>query len=174
MAMPESSPCQRSSTAAAMDAAALPAAATKARPRGAGGKCAATIFCGSAAATAARKLWRSSSRIGARSGGLERFLARVGAQIEVARIRLGEHASNFVGRHVGIRAAKVQVLHVTPVVLVERMEDRVFPAVKLERLHAKARAHREVERGRRLDPFALEKEVGVAMEDEEVGAHLRR
>src|SRR2546430_3937852 len=51
------------STASAIDAAALPAAATKVRPRGGGGRCGARILSGSAAATAARKLSSRSWRM---------------------------------------------------------------------------------------------------------------
>src|SRR5690348_4065779 len=169
MAMPSSGPGQCASTAAAIEAAALPAAATNVLPFGGGGRCGATISCGSAAATAARKLASRSERI---SGGLEAFLARVRAEVEVARIGLGEDAADLVGRNVGVSATEAQILHVAPVVLVERMEDRVLAAVELERLHAKAGAHREIESRRRLDPFAIEEKVGVAVEDEQVGAHL--
>src|SRR4051812_30104501 len=123
MAMPSSGPFHAASTAAAIDAAALPAAATKVFPFGGGGRCAATISCGSAAATAARKLASRSARI---SGRLEALLAGVRAEVEVARIGLGEYAADLVGRYVGVRAAEVEVLHVPPVVRVERMEDRVL------------------------------------------------
>src|SRR4051812_42998837 len=170
MAMPSNGPFQVDSTAAAIDAAALPAAATYVLPFGGDGRCRATISCGSAAAIAARKLASSRARI---SGRLEGFLAGVRAEVEVARVNLGEHAADLVGRHVRVGAAEVEVLHVPALILVERMEDRVFAAVELERLHAEALAHGEVERRRRLDPFTLQEEIGVAVEYEEVGAHLR-
>src|SRR5262249_37419657 len=121
------------------------------------------MWSGSAAATAARKLRSSSSRIGMRSGRLEGFLAGVRSEIEVARIRLGEHAANLVRRYIGVGAAEADVLHVPPVVLVERMEDRVLAAVEFERLHPEPRAHGEVERRRGLDPFPFQEEVGVAV-----------
>src|SRR4051794_41764380 len=95
MAMPSSGPRQAASTAAAMDAAALPAAATNVIPFGCGGRWAARIFCGSAAATAARKLASSRARI---SGGLEAFLAGVGAEVEGTRGGLGENTAGFRGR----------------------------------------------------------------------------
>src|SRR5436853_5389073 len=98
-----------------------------------------------------------------RSGRLEAFLAAVRSEIEVARIDLGEHAADLIGRHVRVGAAETYVLHVPPVVLVERMEDRIFATVELERLHPEPRAHREVEGRRRLDPFPFEEEVGIAM-----------
>src|SRR5438094_410137 len=167
MAIPESSPCQWRSTAAAMAAAALPAAATNVRPRGGGGRCAARIFSGSAAATAARKL---SSRSARSSGKLT--LRGGGAEIEELGIGLAEHALDVLRRHVGVLAAPAHVLHVAPVVLVVRMENRVGPAVELERLHAKALAQAQIERRRGLDPLALQVELGVAVIDEEVGAHL--
>src|SRR5689334_1949366 len=161
MAIPSSGPGQCASTAAAIEAAAFPAAATYVLPLGGGGRCGATMCCGSAAATAARKLASRSERI---SGGLEGFLARVRPAVEVARIGLGKDAADFVGRHVGIRSAEVEVLHVAPVVRIERMEDRVFAPVELERLHAEARAHGEVEGRRRLDPLPVQEKVRVAME----------
>src|SRR5437660_1360266 len=169
MAMPESSPRQCCSTAAAMDAAALPAAATNVRPRGGGGSRAARICSGSGAATAARKLSsrsaRTSSKLASRGGGPE---------IEELGIGLAEDALDVLRGHVGVLAAPVHVLHVPPVVLVERMEDRVRPAVELERLHVKALAQAQVERRRRLDPFGFEMELAVAVVDEKIGAHLRR
>src|SRR5919201_5361718 len=168
MAIPESSPCQCCSTAAAMAAAALPAAATKVRPRGGAGRCGAMIFSGSAAATAARKLSsrsaRTSSKLALRSGG---------AEVEELGIGFAEDALDVFRRDVGILAAPVHVLHVPPVVLVVRMEDRVGEAVEIERLHAKALAQAQVECRRRLHPFAIELALGVAVIHEEVGTHLR-
>src|SRR3990170_4885245 len=66
MAIPSSGAArgQRISTASAIDAAALPAAATKVRPRGGRGRCGGRILSGSAAATAARKLSARRMRIG--------------------------------------------------------------------------------------------------------------
>src|SRR4051812_8628526 len=169
MAMPESSLGQWRSTAAAMAAAALPAAATKVRPRGGGGRCDARILSGSAAATAARKLSsrsaRTSSKLALRGGR---------AEVEELRIGLAEHALDVVRGHVGVLAAPAHVLHVPPVVLVEWMEDGVGAAVEFERLHAKTLAQAEVEGGRRLDPLAVDLELGVAVIDEKVGAHLCR
>src|SRR5690348_3229891 len=170
MAMPDSSPFQCCSAVAAMAAAALPAAATKVRPRGGDGRCAARICCGSAAATAARKLSSKSARTP--SGKLA--LRGGGAEIEELGIGLAEHALDVLRRHVRMLAAPAHVLHVPPVVLVERMEDRVRLAVELERLHTEALAQAQVERRRRLDPVAVDVELGVAVVDEEVGAHLRR
>src|SRR4051812_32612594 len=172
MAMPVSSPCHCCSTAAAIDAAALPAAATNVRPRGARGSCPAIIFCGSAAATAARKLSSRSSRTRAASG--ELALCGRRAEVEERGIGLAEDALDVLRRHVGELAAPAYVLHVPAVVLIERMEDRVFAAVELERLHPETRAQGEVERRRRLDPFAVELQLDIAVVDEEVGAHLRR
>src|SRR3954467_12816462 len=169
MAMPSNGPVQLASTAAAIEAAALPAAATYVFPLGAGGRCGSSMCCGSAAATAAWKLASRSERI---SGGLELFLARVRPEVEVARIGLGENAADLVRRHVRIGAAELEVLHVPPVIRVERMEDGVFAPVKLERLDTEAGAHREVERRRCLHPFSIQEEIGVPVEDEEIGAHL--
>src|SRR5438874_8613540 len=132
MAMPESGSFQCCSTAAAMAAAALPAAATNVRPRGGGGRCAARILCGSAAATAARKLSSRSARTSS-----ELPLRGRGPEIEQLGIGLAKHALDVVRGHVGMLAAPAHVLHVPPVVLVEWMKDRVGPAVELERLHAK-------------------------------------
>src|SRR5213594_3307481 len=108
MAMPSSSPLKVCSTAKAIDAAALPAAATKVRPLGGLGRCGARIFRGSAAATAARKLSSRSSRIRRREG----FLLRVGAEVVVRGIGLAEHAADLVDRDVGKAAAVVHVFHV--------------------------------------------------------------
>src|SRR6266404_328724 len=167
--MPESSPRQCCASAAAMEAAALPAAATNVRPRGAGGRCAARICSGSAAATAARKLSsrsaRTSNKLALRGGR---------AEVEELGIGLAEDALDVFRRHVGVLAAPAHIFHMPAVVRVEGMEDRVFPAVELERLHAKAGAQAQVERRRRLDPFAVEMELRVAVVDEEIGAHLRR
>src|SRR4051812_1359304 len=171
MAMPVSSPCHCCSTAAAIDAAALPAAATNVRPRGARGSCPAIIFCGSAAATAARKLSSRSSRTRAASG--ELALCGRRAEVEERGIGLAEDALDVLRRHVGELAAPAYVLHVPAIVFIERMEDRVFAAVELERLHPEACAQVEIEGGRRLDPVPVELQLGVAVVDEEVGAHLR-
>src|SRR3954467_11032931 len=109
MAMPESSPFQCCSTAAAMAAAAFPAPATKLRPRGGGGRCGARIFSGSAAATAGRKLSsrsaRTSSKLASRGGR---------AQVEELGIGFAEHALDVVRGHVGVLAAPADVLHVPP------------------------------------------------------------
>src|SRR5688572_32595077 len=51
------------------------------------------------------------------------------------------------------------------------MENRVRAAVELERLDPEARAEREVERRRGLDPAAVDAQVGIAVVDEEVAAH---
>src|ERR1051325_4289554 len=169
MAMPESSPFQCCPPAAASAAAALPAAATKVRPRGGGGRCAAMIFSGSAAAIAARKL---SSRSARTSG--ELALRGGGAEVEELGIGFAEHALDVLRGDVAVLAAPAHVLHMPPVVLVERMEDRIAAAVELERFYAKALAQRKVECGRRLDPCAVELELGVAVIHEEVGAHLCR
>src|SRR3954466_10600523 len=130
------------------------------------------IFRGSAAATAARKLSSRSSRKGAASG----ELALRGGRAEVEELGIGfaEDAFDVVGRYVGVLAAPAHVFHVTALVLVERMEDRVFDTVELERLHAEARAQGKIEGRRRLHPFAFELKLGVAVIDEEIGAHLRR
>src|SRR5436190_11773429 len=138
MATPASSPRQCCSTAAAMEAAALPAAATNVRPTGARGRWAAIIFCGSAAATAARKLSSRSSRTRAASG--ELALRGRRAEVEERGIGLAEDALDVVCRHVGELPAPVHVLHVPAIVFVERMEDRVFAAVEFERLYPEARA----------------------------------
>src|SRR2546421_9630282 len=170
--MPVSSPCQCCSTAAAIAAAALPAAATKVRPRGGGGRWGATIFCGSAAATAARKLSSRSSRRRAASGELALRGGR--AEVEELGIGLAEDALDVVGRHIGMLAAPAHVFHVTALVLVERVEDRVFPAIELERLDPETLAQAEIERGRCFHPFVIGMKLGVAVVDEEIGAHLRR
>src|SRR5919204_3488320 len=161
MAIPESSLFQCCSTAAAMAAAALPAAATKVRPRGGAGRCGAMICSASAAATAARKLSsrsaRTSSKLPLRSGG---------AEVEELGIGLAEDALDVFRRDVGILAAPMHILHVPAVVLVVGMEDRVGPPVELERLDAKALAQAEIERRRRLHPFSVQLELGVAVIDE--------
>src|SRR6267142_1709143 len=71
---------------------------------------------------------------------------RLGASDEDARVGLAEHALDVLGRHVGELAAPAHIFHVAALVLVERMEDRIFAPVELERLHAEALAHRVVER----------------------------
>src|SRR5947209_3852833 len=130
------------------------------------------IFCGSAAATAARKLSSRSSRKRAASGELALRGGR--AEVEELGIGLAEDALDVVGRHVAVLAAPAHVFHVTALVLVDRMEDRVLASVELQRLHPKARAQAEIEGGRRLDPPAVELKLAVAVVDEKVGAHLRR
>src|SRR5258708_4656679 len=128
MAMPESSPHQCRSVAAAIAAAALPAAATYVRPLGGEGRCGATICSGSAASTAARKLLSSRART---SG--ELALRRGGAEGEEFGISLAEDALDFLDRHVGKLAAPAHVLHVAPVVLVERMVAQAVGGRVIER-----------------------------------------
>ena len=136
---------------------------------GAAAGAAARICSGSAAATAARKLSSSSSRIRRAS----KLLAAVRAEVVVLGYVSLKTRLDLVRRDVGEAAAIAQVFHVAPVVLVERVEDGIGRPVELERLDAEARAEREVERRRRFDPLAVEQELGVAVEHEEIGAHLR-
>src|SRR3954470_14343092 len=172
MATPSSGARQFSSTAAAIEAAALPAAATKAPACGGRGRCGARMRPGSAAPTAARKL--SSRRARMPLCRREAFLAGVRPQVEVGRIGLAEDAPDLLRRDVGIGAAETDVLHMAAVVLVERVEDRVLRAVELERPDAEAPAHLEVEGRRRLDPCTVEPQVRVAVEHEEVSPHFGR
>src|ERR1043165_463219 len=136
--MPLSSPFQSRSTAAAMAAAALPAAATKVRPRGCAGRCVAMIFSGSAAATAARKLSSRSERKRGASGELALRSGR--AEGEELRRGFAEDALDVLCGHVGELATPAYVFHVPALVLVERVENRVSAAIELERLNAKAGA----------------------------------
>src|SRR3954471_18149070 len=153
--MPSSAACagQACSTASAIAAAALPAAATKVRPCGGAGSCAPRMRSGSAAETAAWKLCSRTARI---SGRGERFLGGVGTEVEVPRVGFAEHLPDRIDRHVGVGAALAQVFHVAAVVLVERMEDRVAAAVELERLDAEFLAQPQVEGRRGLEPFPIE------------------
>src|ERR1043166_6219640 len=140
--------------------------------------------CGRAAATAGaaresaagrppRPRHGSCPRATLASGGREVELRGIGPEVEVFRISLAERAPDLVGGHVVVAAAVAHVLHVPAVVLVERMEQGIGPAVELERLDAEPRAKGQIEGRRRLDPLPIEQKLGVAMEHEEIGPHLR-
>src|SRR3954469_23536987 len=79
------------------------------------------------------------------SSGDEAFLRCVGPEVVVPGIGFAEDALDLLNRHVGEAAALAYVLHVSTIVFVQGMEDRVGDAVEFERLDAKLGAEREVE-----------------------------
>ena len=77
----------------------------------------------------------------------------------------------FLDGDVGECTAVVDVFHVAATGFIKRVKDRVASAVEIERLDAAFCAQRSVERGGGFDPAAIEKNVGIAVPVEDVGAH---
>src|SRR5882757_11507865 len=90
---------------------------------------------------------------------------------EECRIFGAERRHDLVVRELGERSTVAHVFHVSSIVAIEWMKDRVVPPVKLERQHAETLAERQVERRGGLHPFPFEVDLGEAVIDEEVAAH---
>src|SRR5580704_9184932 len=74
-------------------------------------------------------------------------------------------ANQLVG-DVGVYAAIAHIFHMQIAVSVERMKQGIGSPVELERQHAEFLAKAEVERGRSLDPAAIDPQLGIAVKYE--------
>ena len=89
-----------------------------------------------------------------------------------AKLRVEPHhlADQEFRRHVEERAVLGDVGHELAALGVERLQQRVALAGELQRRHAELLAQADVERRRRLDPFAPRHDLDIAVIGEHVGA----